>query len=154
MTRLEQFPHPCPAKVLPVKRQRQSSCTQPRRGVAAAEFAVCLPVLILLLLGTVECCSMIFLKQALAVAAYESGHTALLPAATTGDARQAGDAVLADRRVRSGTVSLAPGNLASVAEGDFFTVTVSAPADANRVLPLSFFGGQTLTSSAVFMKEN
>lgn len=124
-----------------------------RRGVAATEFAVCLPVLILLLLGTIECCSMIFLKQALSVAAYEAAHTALLPDATSADARRTGDAMLADRNVRSGTIQVLPGSLASVAEGAFFEVRVSAPTDANRVLPLSFFGGQRLTASAIFMKE-
>lgn len=124
-----------------------------RRGAAATEFAVCLPVLILLLLGTIECCSMIFLKQALAVAAYEAGHTALMPDATAADAQLTGDAMLADRNVRSGTVQLVPGNLASVAEGDYFEVRVSAPADANQILPLSFFGGQQLSASAFFMKE-
>lgn len=108
----------------------------------------------LLLLGTIECCSMIFLKQALAVAAYESGHTALLPDATTGDARRAGDAILNDRRIRGGTIQLTPGSLSTVAEGEFFTVTASAQTNTNRVIPLSFFGGQTLSSSAVFMKEN
>lgn len=125
-----------------------------RRGVAATEFAVCLPVMILLLLGTIECCSMIFLKQSLAVAAYEGGHTALLPDATSAEVQAAGAAVLADRRVNSATIQLVPGALSSVAEGDFFEVRVSAPTDANRILPLSFFGGQTLSASAVFMKES
>lgn len=124
-----------------------------RRGVAATEFAVCLPVLMLLLLGTIECCSMIFLKQALAVAAYEAGHTALLADATTADAQRVGDSVLADRNVRGGAITLNPNNLGGVAEGAFFQVQASAPTDANRVLPLSFFGGQQLTATAVFMKE-
>lgn len=129
------------------------SQTTRRRGVAATEFAVCLPVMILLLLGTIECCSMIFLKQSLAVAAYEAGHTALKPDATDAEARASADRVLTDRRIRSATVQLVPGSLGAVAEGDFFEVRVTAPTDANRVLPLSFFGGRTLSASAVFMKE-
>jgi hypothetical protein len=124
-----------------------------RRGVAATEFAVCLPVLLVLLLGTVECCSMLFLQQSLSAAAYESGHAALAADATAADARATGDAILADRRVRGGNVTLAPANLASVREGEYFEVRVSAPTDGNRVLPLSFFAGRTLTATAVFMKE-
>lgn len=96
---------------------------------------------------------MIFLKQALAVAAYEAGHTALLPDATTADAQRTGAAVLADRDIRSADVQLVPGNLATVAEGAYFEVRVSAPANANQILPLSFFGGQRLTATAIFMKE-
>lgn len=124
-----------------------------RRGVAATEFAVCLPVLILLLLGTIECCSMIFLKQTLSIAAYEAGHTALLPSATSAQARSAGQSILNDRRIRSATVQIVPGPIESVREGDYFEVQVSAPTDANRILPLNFFGGRTLSASAVFMKE-
>ncbi len=124
-----------------------------RRGVAAVEFAICLPLLLLLLLGTIECCSMIFLKQTLAVAAYEGGHSALMPTATAADAKKTCKTILKDRRVRSAKVKLIPSNLDRVAEGDYFEVRVSAPTNANRVVPLSFFSGQTLSASAVFMKE-
>lgn len=123
-----------------------------RSGVAATEFAVCLPVLLLILLGTVECCTMLFLQQSLAAAAYEAGHTALRPDATSADARATAEAILADRDVRGASV-VVPANLASLAEGTYFEVRVSAPTDSNRALPLRFFGGQTLTASAVFMKE-
>ena len=33
-------------------------------------------------------------------------------------------------------------------------VRVTAPTDANRILPLNFFGGRTLTATASFMREN
>lgn len=125
-----------------------------RRGVAATEFAVCLPVLMLLLLGTLECCSMIFLKQTLSVAAYEAGHAALAPGATSAQARSAAQAILAQRRINSGAVQIAPRPLETIAEGEFFDISVTAPTNANRVLPLNFFGGRTLSATASFMKEN
>ncbi|QDV74997.1 TadE/TadG family type IV pilus assembly protein [Botrimarina mediterranea] len=125
-----------------------------RRGVAATEFAVCLPVLMLLLLGTIECCSMIFLKQTLAVAAYEGGHAALAPGATSAQARVAAEAILTERRIAGGSVEIAPRPLESIAEGEFFDIRVSAPTNANRILPLNFFGGRTLTATASFMREN
>jgi len=124
-----------------------------RRGVAATEFAVCLPVLMLLLLGSIECCSMIFLKQALSVAAYEAGHTAVLPDANAAAARRSGEEVLTDRNVRGATVQLIPADLGAVAVGDYFEVRASAPTDDNRILPLSFFGGRRLAASAFFMRE-
>jgi Flp pilus assembly protein TadG len=117
---------------------------QARRGVAATEFAVCLPVLMLLLLGTIECCSMIFLKQTLAVAAYEAGHAALAPGATTAQAQAAAQAILTERRIAGGTITIAPRPLESI----------TAPTNTNRVLPLNFFGGRTLTATASFMREN
>ncbi|TWT99616.1 TadE-like protein [Botrimarina colliarenosi] len=124
-----------------------------RSGVAATEFAICLPVLMLLLLGTLESCSMIFLKQSLSIAAYEAGHTALLPNATDSDIRTAGEGVLTDRRIQNGAIQVLPGGIQSIDEGEYFEIRVSAPTDANRILPLSFFGGRQLSASAVFMKE-
>ena len=49
-----------------------------RSGVAAAEFAVCLPVIVLLVLAMIESCTMVFLKQSVSIAAYEGVRTALL----------------------------------------------------------------------------
>jgi hypothetical protein len=124
-----------------------------RRGVAATEFAVCLPVLVLILLGVIETCSMIFLKQSLSVAAYEGGHVAVAPDGTPALVRSTCASILADRRVRGATVDIVPGNLSAVAAGDYFEVRVSAPTGPNAILPLSFFRGQTLRASATLMKE-
>lgn len=124
-----------------------------RRGLAATEFAVCLPVLMLLLLGMLECCTMIFLKQSLAVAAYEGAHTALSPEATDADVRRVCEGILADRRVNGGTIEILPGSLNNIREGEYLEVRVSAPTSPNAVLPAKFFRSQTLRSSATMMKE-
>ena len=52
-------------------RPYRRSVRRRQRGMAAVEFAVCLPVLVLLVFGAIEASSFIFLKQALTVAAYE-----------------------------------------------------------------------------------
>jgi|GEM_PF-269514 len=124
-----------------------------RRGVAATEFAVCLPVIVLLVLGIIECCTMIFLKQSLTIAAYEGIRTALEEGAVRRDVRRTGQQVLTERRVQGGTIAVDPGNIPATAPGQFITVTVSAPADRNSVIPGSFFRGQVLSASATMMKE-
>ncbi|TWT77328.1 TadE-like protein [Posidoniimonas polymericola] len=124
-----------------------------RRGVAAAEFAVCLPMLLLLLLGMLECCTMIFLKQSLAVAAYEGAHTALSPGATDADVQTVCAGILTDRRVNGGATQILPGPLAGIAEGEYVRVQVTAATDANAILPARFFRGRQLQSTAVMMKE-
>ena len=43
---------------------------------------MCLPIIVLLVIGTIEACSMVFLKQSLAIAAYEGARTAIIPGAT------------------------------------------------------------------------
>ncbi|MEN1682193.1 MAG: TadE/TadG family type IV pilus assembly protein [Planctomycetota bacterium] len=127
--------------------------TDARRGVAATEFAVCLPVLVLLLLGMIETCTMIFLKQSLACAAYEGVHTAVAPNATSADVRRICEGILADRRVQGANIDITPADITRVPEGEYMTITISAPTNSNGVIPLRFFQGRTLTSAATMMKE-
>ena len=124
-----------------------------RRGVAATEFAVCLPVIVLLVLGMIECCTMIFLKQSLTVAAYEGVRTALEERAISTDARRSSQQILTQRRVRGGTITVSPADIPAVPTGQYITVTVAAPANGNSVIPGSFFRGRTLSASATMMKE-
>jgi Flp pilus assembly protein TadG len=124
-----------------------------RRAVAASELAVCLPILVLLVLAMIESCTMIFLKQSLTVAAYEGIRTAIEPDSTSANIEAACNAVLADRRVNDAKITITPSNFASIARGQYITVTVSAPAGKNSVIPGSFFSGRTLAGSATMMKE-
>lgn len=128
----------------------------PRRtrvGVAAAEFAVCLPIIVLLVLAMIESCTMIFLKQSVTIAAYEGVRTALQENAVAADVLQAGQQVLTDRRVRGGTITITPNNFDALPVGEYIEVSVSAPADSNSVIPGNFFRGRTLTGKAMMMKE-
>lgn len=134
-------------------RRRQTPQNGDRRGVAASELAVCLPVIALLVLAMIEACTMIFLKQSLTVAAYEGARTALVPNATDAQVQAACDGVLRDRRVQAAQVTLRPANLASVASGEYIEVIVAAPTDPNSVIPGSFLRGRTLSATAVMMKE-
>jgi Flp pilus assembly protein TadG len=124
-----------------------------RRGLAATEFAVCLPVLLLVVMGMMETCSMIFLKQSLAIAAYEGAHTAVKPDATAAEVQTVCQAILADRRVRDAVVTVTPGDLPGLAVGQYLEVRITAPSENNNMLPLRFFRGKTLDASAVVMKE-
>ena len=124
-----------------------------RGGVAASEFAVCLPVIVLLVLAMIESCTMIFLKQSVSVAAYEGVRTALVENAVAADVRRTSQQVLTDRRVRGATITINPNNFELLPVGEFIEVTVSAPADLNSVIPGNFFRGRTLTGTAIMMKE-
>jgi Flp pilus assembly protein TadG len=133
--------------------RRRERAEQRRRGVAASELAVCLPVLVLLVLAMIEACTMIFLKQSLTVAAYEGARTALDPQAVAANVQAAADGVLADRRVQRASVTIRPTNFATLAPGEYIEVTVSAPTDPNSAIPGSFLRGRTLSATAVMMKE-
>ena len=109
-------------RTLPCDRRHSHSMRRAnvrRRGVAASELAVCLPVIVLLVLAMIEACTMIFLKQSLTVAAYEGVRTAIEP---NGDRRRSADGVRrrAPRSPRAGATSRSsPPNLAVVARGEY-----------------------------------
>lgn len=124
-----------------------------RKGVAAAELAVCLPVIVLIVLSTIEACTMVFLKQSLSIAAYEGARAALAQNATNSTVQNVANQVLTQRRVNGGTVTISPGNLIAVAPGEYMTITCSAPASRNSIIPIRFYRGRTLTGSATMMKE-
>ena len=57
-----------------------------RRGVAAAELAVCLPTVALLVFAAIEGANMVYLSHSLTVAAYEGARVAIRPHSTSQDA--------------------------------------------------------------------
>ncbi len=134
--------------------RRRPAARRKTRGVAAAELAVCLPVVVLLVIASLESCSALFLKQSLTVAAYEGVRQAIDKGATAGTVQTVCNNVLVDRKVQGSQVSVNPANISSTKPGDYITVTVSAPCDSNSVVPTTFFRGRTLTATATMMIEN
>ena len=130
-----------------------SKYSSKRRGVAAAEFAVTLPIIMLMVLAMIESCSMIFLKQSLTIASYEGIRTSLVENAKSDDVLRSCQQVLDDRQIQGGTITIQPADFENLDPGEYIQVTVTAPADANSVIPGSFFKGRTLTGSATMMKE-
>jgi Flp pilus assembly protein TadG len=124
-----------------------------RRGVAAAELAVCLPIVVLLVLATIEACTMVFLKQSLTVASYEGVRTALVKGATSQDVQTACKQILTDRNVDGAIVTVSPANIPALNPGDLVDVTVTAPCGPNSVLPIMFYQGKSLTTTASMMIE-
>lgn len=136
-----------------LRTKKKCNCGKRRRGVATTEFAVTLPIIMLMILAMIESCSMIFLKQSLTVASYEGIRTALIENASGDDVRLTCQQLLDDRRIQGGTVTIQPADFENLAAGEYVQVTVTAPADLNSVIPGSFFRGRTLTGTATMMKE-
>jgi len=143
------FPH-----ILKAIRRRKSATQRKRGGVAAAELAVCLPVVVLLVVATLEACSAIFLKQSLTIAAYEGVRIAIEEGSTAGEVTSACNQVLSDRRITGGKVTVNPSNIAALNPGQFINITVTAPCSTNSVVPAAFYRGRTLSATASMMIEN
>jgi hypothetical protein len=134
----------------PLKRRLRS---EKRRGAAVAELAVCLPLLVLLVVATMEACTMVYLKKSLTVAAYEAGRTSLMPGASSADVTAQCQQVLNDRGVQGGTSLLNPLVFETAPEGTYLQVSVTAPCESNTMLGTWFYAGRSLTAKAAFKKE-
>lgn len=131
-------------------------CTIPqvgRRGIAAVEFAVCLPMILMLLIGTIEACSMIYLKQTLSISAYEGIRAAILPDATATSVMDRASAVLVARGVSDGSVTISPADFESQPPETWITVNVTAAGGSNSVITGWYFDTHTISASATMMKE-
>ena len=129
------------------KRARQ------RKAAAVVELAVCLPVIALLAIGSMEAASMIFLRQALVQSAYETVKEVSKTNGNEALALQRGREVLEFRNVEDETVTFDPPNLDDVEQGTEITVTVSAPGNTNSVLPFGPFRDREVSVSATMIKE-
>ncbi len=131
-------------KLVPVKH---------RRGAAVTELAICLPVLLLLFLGSLECSNMVFLNQTLAVSSYEGARLAIQNGATSSEAIARAERLLTARNAMGGSVTINPTNIARLPSGTPIRVTVTAPCDANAILPQQFFNGRTLSATTTMIRE-
>ncbi len=126
---------------------------QNKRGAAVVEFAIVLPVFLLILIGTIEACSMIFLQQSLEIAAYEGARVAIVPTTTSSDVESAANQILTPRHIQNSSISVTPNDFQSAPYGTFVRVSVSVPCLSNSVIPSSLYGSRTLTGKVEMMKE-
>lgn len=129
--------------------RKRSQC----RGAACFEFAVCLPVLALLVFGCFEATSFIFLKQSLNIAAREGAREAIRPTATSMEAQVAARAILESRGVRGATIRFPRGDVATVPRGETVLIEVGTTSRANSPLAGHFLPNRPLVARTVMVKE-
>lgn len=124
-----------------------------RRGVAAVEFAICLPILALLVFGSIEASSFIFLKQSLHVAAYEGVRAGCRANSTQAEATARARAIIDSRNVRGASIRFVTGDVATVARGEPIILEVAAPTSLNSPLAGQWIANRTLTARIFMLKE-
>ncbi len=123
-----------------------------RSGIAIIELAVCLPAIVLLVLGSIEACTMVFVKQSLHISAYEGVRSAIKSDGNAADAVARANQILGERRVKNARVEVTPSVPEDAELGTAVTVRITAPAVDNSVLRLKFFSGD-LESEVTMSKE-
>ena len=124
-----------------------------RKGAVTVELAVCLPVLALLVFGSIEAAGFIFLKQSLQVAAYEGVREAICSDTTDALAVGRARAILDSRVLRDASIRFPAGSVASLARGQQVVIEVSAPTRTNSPLAGQWVANRTLTARVVMLKE-
>jgi len=124
-----------------------------RRGVATVEFAVCLPIIVLVVFGSIEAASMLFLRQAMIQTAYEGAKVAILHDGTNAEANAATESVIRGRNLRDVTITYDPLDVSDARPGDVVRVTASVPGDANSFIPFGPFKNKIVAAEAVMVKE-
>ena len=135
------------------KRIQRAPARSPRLAVASVEFAIVLPVMMALVVGVVESCNLIYLKQSLTISAYEGVRAAIVKGNPVSEVDVRCNQVLADRRITNATILVSPNPPSTAVYGTYITVRVQAPYAANSLIPGWFFGSLTLQSSVKMMKE-
>ncbi len=134
-----------------------------RGGLAVTEFALLLPVVLVLFGGTIELCTAIFLKESLTIAAFEGARKAVTRKATNGDATARIQTILAERGVCYTDTTGMTGPVVSISPSaetadtlQPMTVIVRAPTKNNVFAPFSFLRFcqyEELTARVVMFKE-
>jgi len=124
-----------------------------RNAVAVVELAVCLPVLVVLLVATIEACVMLQLKQNLAVTAYEGARVGIIPGIEADTVEYQCQLLLDDRNINAYTITLDPVDPQTMDLGEEFTITIAADCAANSVIGGMFFDGKTISESVVMRAE-
>ncbi len=133
-------------------RQGRHRRSAERRASVLTELAICLPVLTLLILGSIDISNTIHLKHTVTLAAYEAGQTSTCQGGTEADGRSKGLAILTDRSIRNGTITFSPAITKNTPAGTYITITASAPANNNTLGLTNYFRNSTITVSVVMRK--
>ena len=141
-----------------LRQMRQPKCQpnragQRRRGVATVELAICLPVILLLVVGAIEGSNFIYLKQAATAAAYESAQTLTRVGGTKAKAESRAAEVLSARSIDQSTITFTPADPDTVGRGDQVTVSITAPVSANSIGLRWFFDSQSITASVCMLRN-
>ena len=123
----------------------------PRRGATTVEFALVAPVFFLVLMSMFEFSRLNVLRHTADNAAYEAARAAIVPGATTDDARAEAQRLLTVVGARGATIDFNPRTITRDTEE--VTVTVSLPLDRNGWVVPRFTRGKTLTSRSTMRTE-
>ena len=124
-----------------------------RDGIAATECALVIPIIFVFTLFTIEMCTIMFLKEAVTIAAYEGARVGIQRGGTDALAEYRIEEFLDERGITYGSpVTIEDPGFDDADELEHVRTTVSVPAAGN--LPFGwFFGGLEISANVTMRKE-
>jgi Flp pilus assembly protein TadG len=124
-----------------------------RRGAATVECALCIPLIIAIMFGTLEICSALFLEEVLELTAYEGARVGVRRMATPEDAIDRVEEMLAKRNITGATITVTPNDFTGMKALDPIVVKVTAPTEGNSTYIFNFMVGAEVTGEVTMVRE-
>ncbi len=127
-----------------------------RKGAATVELAICLPIFLTVAFGTIDICSVLFLKESLTIAAYEGARVGMHQGGTNAATSARVFSILQERGInfnRSSAVTISSPGFDTADELSHVTVKVQVAANENTVSLSRLFFGKQIEAEVVCVKQ-
>ncbi|MEM9940269.1 MAG: TadE family protein [Planctomycetota bacterium] len=126
-----------------------------RQGGAAVEAAMIIPVVIIMMMGTLEICSGIYLKETLAIAAFEGCRVGVRRRSTNEMVRNRVEDVLNERGITfdPSDIEIEPANLTQMMALDQIRVTIRVDTENNSNFIFSHLTNRQVRKAVTMVRE-
>ena len=122
-----------------------------RRGAAIVEFAIVLPITLLIFAGMIEISRVLLLQHSADTAAYEGARSGMVPGATSDEASIAARSLLAAAGLKSFTITVTPTLITE--NTPLITVRVEVPIAPNAWISPQWFMNSSVVSEITLFCE-
>jgi hypothetical protein len=124
-----------------------------RPGAATLEFAVVLPLIALIFFATLDSCAMVYLKEAMSIAAHEGGRLAIRRGASTEGVISVCEGFLSQRGIHEAVIETTPAELTDADPGELVSIRIAVSFDQFTWFLAPLYGPQTVELTFTVMKE-
>lgn len=132
-----------------------------RNGAAVVEAAICFPLIVILMMGTLEVCSGIYLKESVSICAFEGCRVGCRRGSTRDTVMERLIEVLQDRQISLPTqdggepegVEIIPDDFSTLKALDTITVRITVPTQGNSRFIFSHLFNRSVTSQVTMIRE-
>jgi Flp pilus assembly protein TadG len=123
-----------------------------RRGAALMELAICLPILSIVTLGSIEAANGIYVRQKLVSVAYDLARSSTTPGDQSAAISAKAKTLFKTYGLKNASFKTSPANLATAKPGTPVTITVTAPMNKNSIGLTRLYGKVKSTASLTMTK--